>query len=149
MAFIILTNKPVCKIISAAIESHPDGRVYNDEKMRIAIECEFYADVDDVQLRIQCRFTGNGVATALSEQGFSGKTGEICLRHFEIDVSPLIAGMYETTFVLFRKSYGYSVDYDCVRAVRFEKIINNSNSIAWNTGAWGNVRLPDMTLENS
>lgn len=135
-----------CKMLRAQITSHPDGRVYNSEKVNIRVRWESYQKLQGVQLRIEFRLNGQAVATSFSRERMDCNAGDCLTMETEVDSSLLTVGIYETTFVLFIRNDGYSMDLDCVRAVSFEKIQNDENTITWNTSHWGGVRLPDMPI---
>ena len=108
------------------------------------------ANEDLNQMRMRFELQGNGfnrIGTAQCNQLGSLSAGESKTYTMRFKTDMLTRGKYICLFVLHGENgYGNYEDYDAVYpAFSFE--IEDEMTINWNTNHWGNIRFPDICLE--
>ena len=139
-----LGRKLKCKMQRIKILNPADGVVKNGDPLDIEVTWVCYENIERLKLRIEYSSLGRGVAASLQQDTLFCKAGETYTTRFEVDISPLCAEMYETTFVLYEEDAGNSYDRDCIKGISFEKVIDDESFLTWNTTSWGNIRLKDF-----
>lgn len=117
-----------------------DAVITDSESLKFELTWECTKNIEELYFRTEFHLQGDSIATSFLKEPIKCHKG-INKATFKIDVKNLIPNTYETSFVLFEKSEtGSSIDCDCVEAINFERVSNDSIFDNWNITAWGKVR---------
>ena len=99
--------------------------------------------VEQMGLRVEIMDeTRRPFATRVFYDIFSGEPGEEKEGGFQVDITSIMDGTYQTWYTLFcADPYGQSVDLDCVQGLDFTVKKEESQPLRWKNTSWGNVRL--------
>lgn len=142
-----LSSQMKCKITHVKMLNSKDGVVKNNDPLMLELELECYEAINALNLRIEYRAFGRGIAISYTNDALCCKKGEIKRLAIKLDISQLSSELYETAIVLFEEEMGYSIDLDSVRGVVFQKVVDDKTFINWNP-IWGNVQLPKIEIQS-
>ena len=88
------------------------------------------------------------VTSAIINNFYDGKNGEIASRDFAVDLSSIMDGVYKIAFAPYYKNdFGKKTDLDNVEGLSFTKIQGRSSKIImWQARDWGDIQLPEIIL---
>ncbi len=122
--------------------------IRDGEKLRMRIKWKAAEDVSSLSFRMMVHNMNNEpVATSVCCDFMPCRAGEEYSRIFTLDTDILSGGEYRVLMAAFEKSgIGNVIDADAVwPAVGFER--KKISSVTWRAKSFGDVVLPDMTIE--
>lgn len=137
-----------CNMLSCHI-FNKDAIVKDGEPLEFELTWEASEDIKSLEFRMQFRVFGDPIMSSFTSRPFNCKKG-INKKIFSVDIDELIPNLYEAVFVLYESSdTGSSIDNDCIVAINFERISENSVFENWNSANWGKAILNPIRIKEN
>lgn len=136
-------------LLNASFIGKENASYVDDEHMKIRLTWKNNSDIQNLCLRMEIhRLDMIPVASAIINNFYDGKNGEIASRDFAVDLSSIMDGVYKIVFAPYYKNdFGKKTDLDNVEGLSFTKIQGRSSKIImWQARDWGDIQLPEIIL---
>ena len=136
-------------LLNASFIGKENASYVDDEHMKIRLTWKNNSDIQNLCLRMEIhRLDMTPVASAIINNFYDGKNGEIASRDFAVDLSSIMDGVYKIAFAPYYKNdFGKKTDLDNVEGLSFTKIQGRSSKIImWQARDWGDIQLPEIIL---